>query len=112
MASSWRPNAFTMLWPVCISSTWPLSLPVWAHWLANWICERLATNTVTTIERGTVSSEITASRGLIHSIIASTPMIVHTAVMSWVIVCWSELAILSMSLVTRLRVSPRGCESK
>ena len=28
IGSSWRPNTFTMLWPVCISSTWPLSVPV------------------------------------------------------------------------------------
>ena len=51
---------------------------------------------------------MTASSGLIQSIIASTPMIVQTAVMSWVRVCCSELAMLSMSLVTRLRMSPRG----
>ena len=101
-----------MLCPVCISSTWPLSLPVCAHWEANWTCERLATKTVTTIDSGTVSSEMTASSGLIQSMIARTPMIVHTAVISWVIVCWSELAMLSMSLVTRLSVSPRGWLSK
>ena len=83
-------------------------MPVCAHWAANCVCERLATKIVTTIESGTVSSEMTASSGLIQSIIASTPMIVQTAVMSWVSVCWSELAMLSMSLVTRLRMSPRG----
>ena len=55
---------------------------------------------------------MTASSGLIQNIIARTPMIVQTAVMSWVIVCWSELAMLSMSLVTRLSVSPRGWLSK
>ena len=55
---------------------------------------------------------MTASSGLIQNIIARTPMIVHTAVISWVIVCWSELAMLSMSLVTRLSVSPRGWQSK
>ena len=48
----WRPNALTMLCPVCISSTWPLSLPVCAHWAANWTCERLATKIVTTIDSG------------------------------------------------------------
>ncbi len=68
--------------------------------------------TVTMIERGTVSSEMTASSGLIQNIMASTPMMVHRAVISWVSDCWSELAMLSMSFVTRLSVSPRGWLSK
>ena len=59
-------------------------------------------STVTAIDSGTVSSEMTASSGLIQNIIARTPMIVHSAVMSWVSVCCSEFAMLSMSLVTRL----------
>ena len=112
IASCWRPNALTMLCPVCISSTCPLSLPVCIHWAANCCDERLATNTVTAIDRGTVSSEMTASSGLIQNMIAMTPMIVHSAVISWVSVCWSEFAMLSMSLVTRLSVSPRGWLSK
>ncbi len=41
-------------------------------------------NTVTTIDSGTVSSEMTASNGLIQNMIAITPMIVQTAVISWV----------------------------
>ena len=69
-------------------------------------------NTVITMDRGTVSSEMIARSGLIQNMIAMTPMIVHSAVISWVRVCWSEFAMLSMSLVTRLSVSPRGCESK
>ncbi len=44
IASSWRPNALTMLCPVCISSTWPLSVPVRAHCCANCCCDRFATN--------------------------------------------------------------------
>jgi hypothetical protein len=51
---------------------------------------------------------MTASNGLIQIISASTPMIVRTAVISCVRVCWSDWAMLSMSLVTRLRMSPRG----
>ena len=66
-------------------------------------------NTVIAMDSGTVSSEMTASSGLIQNMIAMTPMIVHSAVISWVRVCWSELAMLSMSFVTRLSVSPRGC---
>ena len=49
-------------------------------------------STVTAIDSGTVSSEITASSGLIVSIMISTPMTVSTDVISWVRVCWSELA--------------------
>ena len=67
---------------------------------------------MTTIDSGTVSSEMTASSGLIQNMIASTPTTVQTEVISWVIVCWSVLAMLSMSLVTRLSVSPRGWLSK
>ena len=67
---------------------------------------------VPTIESGTVRSEMTARIGLIQSIRARTPMIVHSDVISWVRLCWSEFAMLSMSLVTRLRVSPRGWLSK
>ena len=61
---------------------------------------------------GITSSEMSASSGLIQSIIASTPMIVATDVMIWVRLCCRVLAMLSMSLVTRLSVSPRGCVSK
>ena len=50
IASSWRPNTFTIAWPVCISSTWPLSVPVRSHWAANCFCERVAMSTVTTID--------------------------------------------------------------
>ena len=65
-----------------------------------------------TTESGTVSSEIVASSQLIQNIIASTPTTVRNAVMIWVSVCCSVLAMLSMSLVTRDRMSPRGWLSK
>ena len=55
---------------------------------------------------------MTASSGLISSIIPSTPMIVNTAVRSWVRLCWRVGAMLSMSLVTRLSVSPRAWPSR
>ena len=55
---------------------------------------------------------MTASSGLIESIMTSTPMTVNSAVMSWVRLCWSVWEMLSMSFVTRLRMSPRGCRSK
>jgi ATP-binding cassette subfamily B multidrug efflux pump len=64
------------------------------------------------IETGTDRIEMTARIGLIVSINTSTPTIVRTDVMSWVRLCWSVWPMLSMSLVTRLRMSPRGWLSK
>ena len=59
-----------------------------------------------------MTSAISASSQEIQNIIVSTPMIVSTEVTAWLRVCWSDWARLSMSLVTRLRISPRGCRSK
>ena len=67
-ASFSRPKTFTMLRPVCISSMWPLSVPVRSHCAANCFCERFAMAMVTTTESGTVSSEIVASSQLIQNI--------------------------------------------
>ena len=68
--------------------------------------------TVTTSDAGTASSDTIARGRLIVSIMISTPMTVRIEVMSWVSVCCSDWPMLSMSLVTRLRMSPRGCSSK
>ena len=91
---------------------WPLSWPVRPHWATNCFWDRLAIRTVTTRDAGTASREISASRGLIVSIMISTPMTVRTDVISWVRLCWSDWLMLSMSLVTRLRMSPRDWPSK
>ena len=40
MALSSRPKAFTMAWPVNISSTWPLSSPMFFHCAAKYFWER------------------------------------------------------------------------
>ena len=45
-------TTLTMAWPVCISSTWPLSAPVDAHWATNCFCERLMMRIVTTSDAG------------------------------------------------------------
>jgi hypothetical protein len=111
-ASRWRPKTVTMACPVCISSTCPLSVPVMAHWAANCFCERLAIMTVTTTEAGTARREMRASNGLMRTIMTSTPTTVRTEVMSWVRLCWRVWPMLSMSLVTRLSVSPRAWLSK
>ena len=70
--------------------------------------ERRAMKTVVAMADGTTSSEITARSGLIVNMISRTPMTVRTDVIAWVIVCCRVWAMLSMSFVTRLRVSPRG----
>ena len=112
MAFCWWPNTLTTLWPVNISSTCPLRSPVCSHCAANCFCERLAMRIVTTTEMGTTSTEMRASSQLMENIMTSTPMMVSTAVMSCVRLCCSDCAMLSMSLVMRLRMSPRGWSSK
>ncbi len=59
-----------------------------------------------------MTSAITASSGEIENIIVSTPTTVSSEVSSWLSVCCSVCAMLSMSLVTRLSSSPRGWPSK
>ncbi len=83
-----------------------------SHCAANCFCERLAMKSVTTTETGTTSSEIRARIELIQNIMTSTPTMVSAAVMSCVSVCCSVCEMLSMSLVMRLRTSPRGWSSK
>ena len=53
-------------------------------------------------------SVIIASSGEIEIIMMTTPMIVSVDVSIMLSVCWRLCATLSMSLVTRLRRSPRG----
>ena len=62
-------------------------------------------------ETGTVVSATTASSGEIVNITMATPMSSSTDVSIWLIVCCRLCAMLSMSLVTRLRRSPRDCLS-
>ena len=112
MASSRWPNAVTSACPVYISSMWPFSLPVNFHWLMNCGWARLAILRMATAEAGTVTSAISASSQEMTNISVSTPTIVSSEVTSWLSVCCIDCWRLSMSLVTRLRISPRGCRSK
>ena len=91
---------------------WPLSRPVVAHCSTNCGWARLPILVVTSTDTGTVTSAISASSGEIQNIIASTPTMVSSEVTSWLRVCCSVWAMLSMSLVARLSTSPRGCWSK
>ena len=109
--SRW-PNTLTSECPVYISSMWPLSLPVVDHCLTNCGWARLPIRATSETDTGTVTSAISASSGEIQNIMASTPTMVSSEVTIWLSVCCRDWARLSMSLVTRLRISPRGWRSK
>jgi hypothetical protein len=64
------------------------------------------------MDAGTANSAMSVRIGEMLNIIASTPTTVSTDVSSWLSVCCRLCAMLSMSLVTRLSSSPRGCWSK
>ena len=112
MASSRWPNAVTSACPEYISSMWPLSLPVYFHWLMNCGWARLAIFRMAYADAGTVTSAIRASSQDTTNMSVSTPTMVSSEVTSWLRVCCIDCCRLSMSLVTRLRISPRGCRSK
>ena len=67
---------------------------------------------VTANDNGMEPTAISARIGLIHSIIPSTPMTVRNEVSSCESPCWSVVAMLSMSLVTRESRSPCAWLSK
>lgn len=110
--SSRLPNTLTSEWPVYISSTCALSLPVVAHCLMKLGWARFPTLPATTADSGTVTSAISASSGEIRNIMISTPITVSSDETIWDSVCCSDCARLSMSLVTRDSTSPRGWRSK
>ena len=106
-----RPKTLTSSWPEKVSSMWrveaagapPLGdeLPLGAlHDRAR------ATNS------GTATSATTASSGEIENIMRARRRPSAATSSSWLIVCWRVWLTLSMSLVTRLSSSPRGCRSK
>ena len=89
-----------------------LRAPVRRHCCTNSPCERFITCRATSIVSGTETRATIASSGEIQNIIPSTATTVSSEVSSWLIVCWRVWLTLSMSLVTRLSSSPRGCRSK
>ena len=78
----------------------------------NSFCDRLPITAVTSTDTGMVTSAMSASSGETTNIITVTPTTVSSEVSSWLSVCCSAWATLSMSLVTRLSSSPRVCRSK
>jgi hypothetical protein len=111
-ASDCRPNTFTRLCPVKVSSTRALSSPVVRHCAMNRGCDCLAITAVTTNDSGMAISATSASSGEMMSIIASTPTTVSSEVSVCDSVCCRDWEMLSMSLVTRLSTSPRWCLSR
>ena len=93
------------------SSTWALSEPVWVHWAMKRVFDRLAIIFMVQIDSGIVMVAIRASCHEITYIMISVPAMVSSDVSIWLSVCWRLWAMLSMSLVTRLSRSPRGCLS-
>ena len=81
------------------------------HCEMNFGRERLAIARMPHTDTGTVVSATTASSGEIVNIITAVPMSSSTEVSIWLSVCCRLCATLSMSLVTRLRRSPRDCLS-
>ncbi|SKT77556.1 Uncharacterised protein [Mycobacteroides abscessus subsp. massiliense] len=101
-----------MVNPLYVSSIWAFNLPMLAHCATNSRCDRRAMVRVTHSDNGTVASVITASSGEILSIMASTATSVSIELSSWLMLICSDVWMLSTSLVTRLRISPRWRESK
>ncbi len=89
-----------------------LRRPVAAHCRMNCGWERFAICAVTSTDSGTVTSATTASSGEIQNITPSTPTTVSTDVTSCDSVWVSVWEMLSMSFVTRERISPRALRSK
>ncbi len=100
-----------MAWPVKDSSTIALSLPVWPHCWTNFAFERRVTVRMVQSDTGMEMMATSASNGEITTIITIVPTSVRSDVSSWLSVCWRLWAMLSMSLDTRLRRSPRGWSS-
>ena len=89
-------------------NVWALSLPVCIHWATKRLRDRLAMARMVRMERGMVTTATRASSHEIHSMMASVPTSMSDWLNIWLRVCWRLWAMLSMSLVTRLRRSPRS----
>lgn len=65
-----------------------------------------AIQTVSTPQAGRVNNAISVMTGLMESIMIRIPIIVATEVINWVKLCWRVVEMVSISLVTRLNISP------
>ena len=105
--SRWRPKLFTIAWPVKTSSACALTEPVPRHCSRKRGRARRPMTPISPIVAGTVTIATTARTGEMRNIITATPTRVSRAVTIELTVCCRLWARLSMSLVTRLRRSPR-----
>ena len=72
-----------MAWPVNVSSTWALSMPVCRHWAMNRGRSAWRSRFIRNSDSGIVTSATSASSGEIRIIMMSTPMSVSTDVSIW-----------------------------
>ena len=67
---------------------------------------------LTNPQSGITQTPIRVRMGLTTSIITKMKIMVHTAVITWLMLCWREVSMVSTSLVTRLNTSPKVFPSK
>ncbi|MNY42299.1 hypothetical protein D3C86_1771730 [compost metagenome] len=106
------PKAFTIVCPVYISSTCPLSSPKVRCCPLKYCWERAAIILVPNMLSGKVTMVANVSSGLIVSIMMIIPINVTTDVISCVKLCCIVEEIVSTSFVARLIVSPWLLASK
>ena len=97
-----------MAWPVKDSSTSVLSRPVWSHCSTKRGRDRRVMSRMRYSESGMLTSATSARGGEMTNMMMIVPTSMNVFVNSWLMVCCRLWARLSMSLVTRLRRSPRA----
>ena len=93
------------------SSINPFSSPVLRHWSLNFGCEAAVRTKASAPDAATANSAISVSLGDSHSIIDNTPSRLNVDISTWLSTCCRLWLMLSMSLLTRLSTSLRGCWS-
>ncbi len=110
--SSSRPKTFISSWPEKDSSICPFSAPVFFHWAVNSFCARVPMMPAATADSGSATSAISASCQETTNIMITMPSTLSADCTSWLSACCSAFWMLSTSLVTRERMSPRWRVSK
>ncbi len=110
--SASRPKTRTRSWPEKDSSIWPFSAPVFFHCAAKSFWLRTPMMPAATPESGRATRAIRASCQDTMNIMITMPMTVSSELISCAKACWSACWMLSTSLVTRDRTSPRWRVSK
>ena len=111
-ASSCLPNSLISLNPVKLSWTTPLRLPREFCCFSNRGWDFFTIILEMTTEPMMISMEARAIFHWMENIMATARVSPKMALSIWAKLCCRALDMVSMSLVTRLMVSPRGCWSK